>query len=73
MVRQIHEYTPNVKLVLNLRNPADRAFSGFIMCTRREEAAEGFSEELTVNIYREDILKLEDLLGRDLSIWRDTN
>ena len=46
--RQIHECIPNVKLVLNLRNPADRAFSGFLMRTRRGEVVKGFYEELTL-------------------------
>jgi hypothetical protein len=45
--RRIYEYAPNVKLVLSLRNPADRAFSGFMMRTRRGEAVKGFYEELT--------------------------
>jgi Sulfotransferase family len=45
--QRIHDYSPNVKLVLNLRNPADRAFSGFMMRTRRGEEVKGFYEELT--------------------------
>ena len=45
--RRIHEYAPNVKLVLSMRNPVDRAFSGFMMRTRRGEAVKGFYEELT--------------------------
>lgn len=45
--RRIYEYEPKVKLVLSLRNPADRAFSGFMMRTRRGEAVKGFYEELT--------------------------
>lgn len=45
--RRIHETLPNVKLVASLRNPADRAFSGFLMRTRRGEAVESFYKELT--------------------------
>jgi hypothetical protein len=45
--QRIYEYSPNVKLVLSLRNPADRAFSGFMMRTRRGDAVKGFYEELT--------------------------
>ena len=45
--RRIHEFLPNVKLVVSLRNPADRAFSGFMMRTRRGEAVKSFYEELT--------------------------
>jgi hypothetical protein len=47
--RRIHEYVPNAKLVLSLRNPADRAFSGFMMRTRRGEPVKGFYDELTLN------------------------
>jgi hypothetical protein len=46
--RRIHDCLPNVKLVLSLRNPAERAFSGFMMRTRRGEAVRGFQEELTL-------------------------
>ena len=46
--QRIHECIPNVKLVVSLRNPADRAFSGFLMRTRRGEAVKGFQEELTL-------------------------
>jgi len=45
--RRIHERLPTVKLVASLRNPADRAFSGFLMRTRRGEAVESFYKELT--------------------------
>lgn len=45
--QRIYDYAPNAKLVLSLRNPADRAFSGFMMRTRRGEAVRGFYEELT--------------------------
>lgn len=45
--QRIHEYIPDVKLVASLRNPADRAFSGFMMRRRRGEAVMGLYEELT--------------------------
>ncbi len=45
--RRIHECIPDVKLVASLRNPADRAFSGFLMRTRRGEAVKSPYEELT--------------------------
>ena len=45
--QRIHDSIPDVKLVVSLRNPADRAFSGFLMRTRRGEVVKGFNEELT--------------------------
>ncbi len=45
--RRIHDRIPDVKLVASLRNPADRASSGFLMRTRRGEAVKSFYEELT--------------------------
>lgn len=45
--RRIHECIPEVKIVASLRNPADRAFSGFMMRTRRGEAVKSVYEELT--------------------------
>ena len=45
--RRIHECIPDVKLVASLRNPADRAFSGFLMRTRRGEVVKSSYEELT--------------------------
>jgi hypothetical protein len=45
--RRIHECIPDVKLVASLRNPADRAFSGFMMRTRRGEPVKSLYEELT--------------------------
>jgi len=45
--RQIHESIPHAKLVASLRNPADRAFSGFLMRTRRGEAVGDAHVELT--------------------------
>lgn len=45
--QRIHESLPNVKLGAILRNPADRAFSGFLMRKRRGEAVKSIHEELT--------------------------
>lgn len=45
--QRIHEHIPDVKLVASLRNPADRAFSGFLMRTRRGEPVKSLYEELT--------------------------
>jgi hypothetical protein len=46
--QRIQECVPHAKLVVSLRNPAERAFSGFMMRTRRGEAVKGFYEELTL-------------------------
>jgi hypothetical protein len=46
--QRIHDNIPNVKLVASLRNPADRAFSGFLMRTRRGESVKSSYEELTL-------------------------
>jgi hypothetical protein len=45
--RRIHEHIPEAKLVASLRNPADRAFSGFLMRTRRGEKVADADAELT--------------------------
>lgn len=45
--QRIHEAIPHVKLIASLRNPAERAFSGFLMRTRRGEAVRSAHEELT--------------------------
>lgn len=45
--QRIHEHIPDVKLVASLRNPADRAFSGFLMRTRRGDPVKSAFEELT--------------------------
>jgi hypothetical protein len=45
--QKIHTCIPNVKLIASIRNPADRAFSGFMMRTRRGEAVKSIREELT--------------------------
>ena len=47
--QRIHNAIPHVKIVASLRNPADRAFSGFLMRTRRGETVKGFYEELTAD------------------------
>lgn len=44
---KIQYHMPDVKLVASLRNPADRAFSGFMMRTRRGETVKDIHEELT--------------------------
>lgn len=46
--QRIHEFLPDVKLIVSLRNPAERAFSGFLMRTRRGDAVKSFYEELTL-------------------------
>lgn len=45
--RRIHACIPDVKLVASLRNPADRAFSGFLMRVRRGHAEMKIRERLT--------------------------
>ncbi|HAW53174.1 MAG TPA: sulfotransferase [Flavobacteriales bacterium] len=45
---KIHNHIPDVKLIASLRNPADRAFSGFLMRTRRGEAVGSSHDELTI-------------------------
>ncbi|UCD98872.1 MAG: sulfotransferase [Chloroflexota bacterium] len=45
--RRIQESIPDVKLIASIRNPADRAFSGFMMRTRRGEAVKSIRKELT--------------------------
>lgn len=45
--QRIRECIPDVKLVASLRNPADRAFSGFMMRTRRGEPVKSIYDELT--------------------------
>jgi hypothetical protein len=45
--RRIREAIPDIKLIASLRNPADRAWSGFLMRTRRGEAVESAYLELT--------------------------
>lgn len=45
--QRIHETIPDVNIIASLRNPADRAFSGFMMRTRRGEPVRSVYEELT--------------------------
>jgi len=45
--RRMRETLPDVKVIASLRNPAERAFSGFLMRTRRGESVRTASEELT--------------------------
>jgi len=45
---KIHNHIPDVKLIASLRNPADRAFSGFLMRTRRGESVKSSHEELNL-------------------------
>ena len=45
--RRMHEAMPGVKVIASIRNPAERAFSGFLMRTRRGEHVRGAREELT--------------------------
>ncbi len=44
---RIREHIPEAKLVVSLRNPADRAYSGFMMRTRRGEPVDSAYAELT--------------------------
>jgi hypothetical protein len=45
--RRIREHIPDARLVATLRNPAERAFSGFLMRTRRGVKVRDAYEELT--------------------------
>lgn len=44
---RIRACMPHAKIIASLRNPADRAFSGFLMRTRRGEVVKSVREELT--------------------------
>jgi hypothetical protein len=70
--QRIHDCLPQVKLIASLRNPADRAFSGFLMRTRRGEFVKGFYEELTPDashvregLYYKRLKRYFDLFPRD--------
>jgi len=70
--RRIYEALPDVKLVASLRNPADRAFSGFLMRTRRGEPVRSSHEELTPasshvkeGFYYKRMKRFFDLFPRD--------
>lgn len=70
--QRIRESLPDVKLVASLRNPADRAFSGFMMRTRRGETVKEIHEELTPDsshvvegFYYRRLKRYFDLFPRD--------
>ena len=70
--QRIHECVPNVKLVVSLRNPAERAFSGFMMRTRRGEVVKDLYEELTPqsshvkeSFYYHRLKRYSDLFPKD--------
>jgi hypothetical protein len=70
--QRIHECLPDVKLVVSLRNPADRAFSGFLMRTRRGEVVHALEDELTPEashvregLYYKRLKRYFDLFPRD--------
>jgi hypothetical protein len=70
--QQIRECLPDVKLVASLRNPADRAFSGFLMRTRRGEVVKSTYDELTPesshvreSLYYKRLKRYVDLFPRD--------
>lgn len=70
--QRIHAAIPHVKIVASLRNPADRAFSGFLMRTRRGESVKGFYEELTADashvresLYYKRLKRYFDIFPRD--------
>lgn len=79
--RRIRDCIPDVKLVASLRNPADRAFSGFLMRTRRGEPVGDLYEELTSQsshvfegFYHKRLKRYFDLFPRDqikISIFED--
>lgn len=70
--QRIHASIPEVKLIASLRNPADRAFSGFLMRTRRGEAVKSLYRELTPeashvreSFYYQRLKRYFDLFPRD--------
>ena len=70
--RRIHECIPDVRLIASLRNPAERAFSGFLMRTRRGERVKGIYEELTPEashvregLYYKRLKRYFDIFPRD--------
>lgn len=70
--QRIYDCIPHVKLVASLRNPADRAFSGFLMRTRRGEPVKDSYEELTrdashvrESLYYKRMKRYFDLFLRD--------
>lgn len=70
--RRIHEVIPDVKLIASVRNPAERAFSGFLMRTRRGEPVKSVYEELTPEathvkegFYYKRMKRYYDIFARD--------
>ncbi|MGH8580918.1 MAG: sulfotransferase family protein [Gammaproteobacteria bacterium] len=70
--QRIHERIPNAKLVVSLRNPAERAFSGLMMRKRRGEVVKGVYEELTLQsghvkngFYHERLKRYLDIFPKD--------
>ncbi|MGH3065768.1 MAG: sulfotransferase family protein [Gaiellaceae bacterium] len=70
--RRIHDVLPEAKLVASLRNPADRAFSGFLMRRRRGEVVGEAHSELTAGsshvkegFYFERMKRYYDLFDRE--------
>ncbi|MBI4750976.1 MAG: sulfotransferase [Acidobacteria bacterium] len=43
---RIYQVLPEVRMIVILRNPVDRAFSSFQMCLRRQQLAESFEDAL---------------------------
>lgn len=69
---RIHEHIPDAKLVVSLRNPAERAFSGFLMRTRRGERVKSAHDDLTADashvregFYFKRMKRYFDLFSRD--------
>jgi hypothetical protein len=47
--RRIRECIPDARLIASLRNPIDRAFSGYLMRTRRGEVVRSADDDLTAD------------------------
>src|SRR6266496_374133 len=69
---RIHETVPDAKLVVSLRNPSERAFSGFLMRMRRGDAVKDFYQELTLQsshvkegFYYRRLKRYTDIFPRD--------
>jgi len=46
---RIHQYNPEAKIIIKLRNPVDRAFSHYVMLRRSNHVSENMLEEITNN------------------------
>ena len=46
---RIHSHLPDVQVIVSLRNPAERAFSGYLMRIRRGEPVKSPSEDLSAD------------------------